>query len=43
VSELILAASACRTSITEAYQTMDGNTVPGEDNWGSESSGGTSK
>jgi type IV pilus assembly protein PilA len=36
VSELILAASACRASITEVYQTMDGNTGPGANKWGCE-------
>lgn len=42
VSEVILAASACRTSITETIQT--GNTLPTVDNsWGCESTGSTSK
>jgi type IV pilus assembly protein PilA len=39
MSEVILAMSACRTSITELYQT--GGTPPGADNWGCE--GVTSK
>ena len=39
MSEIILAMSACRTSITELYQT--GGTPPGADNWGCE--GVTSK
>jgi type IV pilus assembly protein PilA len=39
MSEVILAASACRTSITEVYQT--GGTPPGANSWGCE--GGTSK
>jgi type IV pilus assembly protein PilA len=39
MSEVMLAASACRTSITEVYQT--GGTPPGAGNWGCE--GGTSK
>src|SRR3954470_19236030 len=39
MSEVILAMSACRTSITEVYQT--GGTPPGGGNWGCE--GGTSK
>jgi type IV pilus assembly protein PilA len=39
MSEVILAASACRTSITEVYQS--GGTPPGPNNWGCE--GGTSK
>ena len=41
VSEVILAASACRTSITEVYQT--GGSAPGAGNWGCESAGATSK
>jgi len=42
VSEVILAASACRTSITETIQT--GATLPAVDNsWGCESTGSTSK
>lgn len=42
VSEVILAASACRTSITETLQS--GNTLPSVDNaWGCESTGSTSK
>jgi type IV pilus assembly protein PilA len=39
MSEVILAASACRTSITEMYQT--GGTPPGANGWGCESSAGT--
>ena len=38
VSELILAASACRVSVSEAYQSGDSNSV-GADNWGCEASG----
>ena len=34
MSEVILAMSACRTSITEVYQT--GGTAPGAGNWGCE-------
>lgn len=34
MSEIILAMSACRTSITEVYQT--GGTPPGASNWGCE-------
>ena len=34
VSEVVLAASACRTSITETYQT--GNTLPAAGGWGCE-------
>lgn len=40
MSEVLLAMSACRTSITEVYQT--GGTPPGAANWGCEASG-TSK
>jgi type IV pilus assembly protein PilA len=39
MSEVILAMSACRTSVTELYQT--GGTPPGANNWGCE--GATSK
>jgi type IV pilus assembly protein PilA len=39
VSEVILALSACRTSVTEVYQT--GGTPPAANGWGCE--GGTSK
>jgi type IV pilus assembly protein PilA len=35
VSEVLLAVSACRTSITEVYQS--GGTPPGAGNWGCES------
>ena len=35
ISEVLLAMSACRTSITEVYQT--GGTPPGGTNWGCES------
>ena len=34
VSEVILAASACRTSVTEVYQTA--TAAPGADSWGCE-------
>ena len=40
MSEVMLAASACRTSITEIYQS--GGSAPGAGNWGCESAG-TSK
>ena len=40
MSEVMLAASACRTSITEVYQS--GGSAPGANNWGCEASG-TSK
>jgi type IV pilus assembly protein PilA len=38
MSEIILAMSACRTSITEVYQS--GSSAPGENNWGCEISAG---
>src|SRR5258708_28199621 len=42
MSEVILAASACRTSITEVYQT--GGTPPAANDWGCENvTGGSSK
>jgi len=36
VSEVVLAASGCRTTISEIYQT--GNSAPGQGSWGCESS-----
>ena len=41
MSEVILAASACRTTITEVYQSA--TTGPGADNWGCEASTEASK
>ena len=41
VSEIILAASACRTAVADVYQT--GTTAPGANNWGCESTSQTSK
>src|SRR3979490_1228417 len=38
MSEIILAMSACRTSITEVYQS--GSSAPGPNNWGCEVSAG---
>jgi type IV pilus assembly protein PilA len=43
VSEVVLAASACRTTITEVYQSASSGAAPGIDGWGCESSGATSK
>jgi type IV pilus assembly protein PilA len=40
MSEVILAASACRTSITEVYQS--GTSAPGINNWGCEVTNATS-
>src|SRR6478609_9342728 len=41
MSEVVLAASACRTTITEVYQT--GNSAPTANGWGCESSTQVSK
>lgn len=41
MSEVVLAASSCRTTITEKYQTA--NAAPGAGNWGCESSDPTSQ
>ena len=41
VSEVILAASACRTTITEVYQT--GTSSPGDDSWGCEATSPTTQ
>ena len=41
MSEVILAASACRTTITEVYQS--GSITPAANGWGCESSSATSK
>jgi len=39
VSEIILAASSCRTSISEAFQS--GSTIPGANSWGCETTTGS--
>ena len=36
ISEVILAASQCRTSVTEVYQTALSAVTPGANNWGCE-------
>lgn len=41
VSEVILAASQCRTTVAEVYQT--GTTAPSQDGWGCESTTQTTK
>ena len=41
VSEAILAASQCRTTVAEVYQSGSGSTGPGANNWGCETSTGT--
>ncbi len=43
VAEVILAASTCRTSITETVQSTTGTTLPGPGAWGCEASTQTSK
>lgn len=43
VSELILAASACRTTITETVQTTASSSLPGAGEWGCESTVSPSK
>ena len=43
VSELILAASGCRTTITEVYQSGSASNAPGANGWGCESASSTSK
>jgi type IV pilus assembly protein PilA len=41
MSEVILAASSCRTTITEVIQTTSSSTLPGTDGWGCEASNST--
>lgn len=41
VSEIILAGSACRTSITETVQSTVGTTLPAANTWGCETTTGT--
>jgi type IV pilus assembly protein PilA len=43
VSEVILAASGCRTTISEAYQSLSAGAGPGLGKWGCESETQTSK
>jgi len=43
LSEVILASSACRTSITEVFQSNSATSLPTANNWGCESSTATSK
>ncbi|WP_348682650.1 pilin [Acidovorax soli] len=43
MSEVILAASSCRTGVTEAYQALTASTAPAADAWGCESASATSK
>ncbi len=41
VSEIVLAASGCRTSVTEVYQSTSGSTLPAT--WGCETASGASQ
>ena len=43
MSEVVLAASACRTSVTETYQTNNAASLPTGGKWGCESSVSSSK
>jgi type IV pilus assembly protein PilA len=43
VSEVLLAASQCRTTISEAYQTGNAAAAPGANGWGCESATAQSK
>ncbi len=43
MSEVILAASACRTTVTEIYQTNSAGSLPVANAWGCEASTSTSK
>ena len=42
MSEVILAASGCRTTITEVYQTGASSAAPGANGWGCETASGAS-
>ena len=42
MSEVILAASSCRTGVTEAYQALTATTAPAANAWGCESTAATS-
>jgi len=43
VSEVVLAASACRTTITEVYQSANAGAAPGVNGWGCENAAQSSK
>ena len=43
ISEVVLAASGCRTSITEVYQSATSGTAPAAGGWGCEAASATSK
>ena len=42
LSEAILAASACRTTVTEIFQSGNASNPPGDNGWGCEAGAGTS-
>jgi type IV pilus assembly protein PilA len=42
ISEVVLAASACRTAVTEVYQSGNASNAPTVDGWGCEQGAGTS-
>ena len=42
ISEVVLAASACRTSVTEVYQSGSASNAPTANGWGCEAGAGTS-
>jgi len=41
VSEAMLAASQCRTTVSEVYQTGNSSALPGANNWGCENTAGS--
>ena len=43
VSEVVLAASQCRTTVTETVQSAVGASLPGDNAWGCESASATTK
>jgi type IV pilus assembly protein PilA len=43
MSEVVLAASACRTSVTEGYQSKNGGSLPVAGAWGCESASATTQ
>ena len=43
VSEVILAASACRTTVTEVYQSLSSASGPGANGWGCEAASASSR
>ena len=43
VSEIVLAASQCRTTVTETIQSAVGTTLPAQNQWGCESASATTK